>query len=711
MLGLDRTTWQGLMVLFVAMAASLVWNQVTTLLDDDDFVDPHVHHLVQLARSSGSESPEDRSLLDYHDDLQTTGHRRQTAVRPIPARTTILTLPRHELIWDLDAFRNSFVQQELVDARLVPTDGSFEPIPLTADVFLAAHLARLIHYATQELETSSDDHDVHGLDGHPQSVPNQKNKKPNFDDLGYSDRPAASTKKPAMSDFMKQYLARVLPRHEDYVAFHPIYWNDTQAMALRKASLATYDMVNYHRELITNSYHALTRVSMRFEQDVSYTEFATALLHVWTRSFGTGPPLASTLQTNNQDTNPSSETLEEENDELEWIRQVSGVDLSKGSFSMVPILDLYNHHANPNVEFQYDAQTQVFRVSTIRTLATGQEVRDSYGKHTEAHLLAKYGFVNGDGSDHSQASLALFHPVYSRGLPWHVMDPDDVDPTREERIQAQRMIKYLHNDDGYDFCIQSPATTVTNEKEDGGTAVDPTEMEAAFEFKKLKLRHLMQVAKIPKRWMMFLSPRNPPATPPLNHTSVSASLLTKIPHFVSSQVKVDANPIMATCRLIAMTHHDYNETATRLLRTNLGSSSSPFHAPPTKKDALQYREIMCILRLCKMAFDVYKTTVEEQTKLVRSLNLQKHTMEQQQAEDDEDVNVDRSLEQEWMMAHVQLAELQGLEVLRDNAMRWMKHFLQPEYQDPNALLNSAPEYTLRNAPCPWKYQLQLLETL
>eukprot|EP00957_Ditylum_brightwellii_P014274 1074971-Ditylum_brightwellii.AAC.1 len=77
------------------------------------------------------------------------------------------------------------------------------------------------------------------------------------------------------------------------------------------------------------------------------------------RSFGPGPP-----------------GLEEEislagdkkslNEELEHYITHAGVDLSKGCRAMSPILDMYDHHAKPNVEWRYRSDQRAFVVKANR---------------------------------------------------------------------------------------------------------------------------------------------------------------------------------------------------------------------------------------------------------------------------------------------------------------------------------------------------------
>lgn len=711
----------------MTLAALMKWNNPQDIFRREtsltsSVVDPHVERLIQMAAVRSASAS---ASLYCHSDIQTRSWRTQVAVRRIPSQTVVLRIPRHDVITDQDALRNSFVREELFSARRYNNDyqnHDNEELPLPADVFLAAHLARLIKWYSLDKKNSKDD-----AFGHDRDNSHHEGIRGDFDDLNDDQH----------SEFLRHYLTSVLPTHTDYVSYHPVLSvgnGPKQAdLLLRKSmSMAAYDLVEFHLETLTDSYDALCRASTRFGHQISRNEFNTALLHVWTRSFGTGP---SPRMTGNQlQQEQDNITRDDDNDEFEFYKQEVGVDLSQGSFAMVPILDLYNHHANPNVGFQFDKVEQAFVVTSIRSLQVGQEIRDSYGKHTEAHLFAKYGFMNGDGSDHTQASLALFHPVYSHGLPFALLDHGLVDSDelgkKAARIQAQRLIRYLHNDDGYENCIEHPPPSSSETT----TTTTHADMVVAFEFKRLKLQHLMEIAHVPQRWMVFLTPRNPKAKPPLNKTAgdtvaaaddKSNQSELKIPRFLPSQVQVDANPIMSTCRLIVMTHRDYNQTATRLLRdhfSSVTSSSKPFDPPPTKKDALQYRELMCVLRLCQMAFQMYNTTVDEQMNLVRSLTREKNMLHNEQqsvsAKATTNSNESVSLEnqqnkrrQQWMMAHVKLAELQALQVLRDNAMKWMVHLLRPEYDNPRDLLNSAPEYTLRNAPCPWKYQEALLETV
>ena len=869
-LGLDRTTWQGTLVLMVAMAGSLVWNNYqpwssflttttrTTAQQQEQqhqsmgmMVDPHVDQLIQMAQQGTSSSSS--SSLFYHSHVQTIRDRTQTAMEVIPAQTTILRIPRHELIMDIDALRNDYIQREFFmssssnqneddeKSNMRPPRRKDTGQPLTADVYLAVHLARLLQQQQQNQNHNQQQDSRQGTTTTTRNDDNNnkyhKNKDNNKDKSDVEDDVNGDIHNKEvwnLSAFLQQYLM-ALPNQNDYRSFHPIYWwwdipssppppprsfsldeknhqhhnnkKDSEMMTsatapsatsllwqqrLRTSSISTFDFVTSYRETLMESYHALCRVSPRFANEISQNDFTTSLLHVWTRSFGTGPlpPSFSTNNNNNKEeeqekkkNNPdedvNSPTLLISQDEIEWYQQNGGIDLSKGCHCMVPILDLYNHYAKPNVEFSFDWQNKQgggFVVSTLMighstgsvtgsSISRGQDIWDSYGKHSEAHLFAKYGFVNDDGSDYTQASLALFHPVYSQGLASLEQDDDDNDndeQRRRRRIQAQRLLKYLHYDDGYQDCIRPPTTTRTRTTTTTtSSSKDDEDDIAAWEFKILKLQHLMQIAQDPQRWMIFLAPRNLQGRPPhslYENDDVgdgSATTQTqekqmdkkknkkkkKIPHFVPSKVQLDANPIMGTCRLLSMTHRDYNntnddETATDMLRNHLMvstsswtssassfssfSSSSSFIPPPTKNDALQYRELMCILRLSKMAMQLYNTTVDEQVQVVRSLNDKRDLNRAKQQEDQQQqVKEEEEEERNWKLAHIKLAELQALQVLRENVMQWMDQFLRQynnndnkDYHhnnNPSDLLNTAPEYTLQNVPCPWNDQMALLE--
>ena len=103
-------------------------------------------------------------------------------------------------------------------------------------------------------------------------------------------------------------------------------------------------------------------------------------------------------------------------EELEQYKTMFGVDLTKGCHAMVPILDMYNHHPNPNVGWEYNSNEKAFVITSLKPIPAGQEIIDSYGTYTDSHLFSKFGFVNGDGSGYTEATIAGFHKLLDVGM-------------------------------------------------------------------------------------------------------------------------------------------------------------------------------------------------------------------------------------------------------------------------------------------------------
>jgi len=162
-----------------------------------------------------------------------------------------------------------------------------------------------------------------------------------------------------------------------------------------------------------------------------------------------------------------------------------------------------------------------------------------------------------------------------------------------------------------------------------------------------------------------------------------------------------------------MTHFDYDENATSVLSDNLHEAS--FVPPRTEGDALQFRELMCVLRFADMAlksFFAWSTknldgamatkkiaSIEDQIELVKALN-EKERLKAEQHHGNE-------YSSDWQVAHLHLAEMQALQVVKEVAARMIQSIFGAE--DSQTLLNSKPEYSMRQAPCPMSYQAALLK--
>ena len=551
----------------------------------------------------------------------TASRRTQKATRSIETGATVLEIPRRFQIWDLDALRSSFVRDQLLRARIHLEEQHENGIPLPSAAFLAAHISLL-----------------------------QVSNVTDIDPL------------------LAYYLKNVLPAYEDYLDFHPILWQGEYIADVLGMYTLSYIHVMAFRRLLGDEYAAFSAASPMFAERVSREAYLAARLNVMTRSFGTGE-----LDQFHHEAMSSIPWVEE----LDYYRQTAGVDLDHGSHAMVPILDVYDHHAKPNVDFSYDVHKRAFVVSAVTKIAAGYEIMDSYGKRTDSDLFARYGFVNGDGSGWTQASLAL----------WHTVDVQPENVVQSNRLlpnEVMRVLRYLQYDDGYENCI----TPTSHNQEDFETA--------AWEFKKLKLEYLLSIATVESRWVFRMSPRDKLSTPSVS--SDHPITLEPPPPFDMRSLQFDGNAVFGTCRLLVLTHVDYGgNNATAMLRQALLEKSTEsttkkkaqFVLPPTQ-DGLEYRTQLCIARMASTALNRFGVSVEDQRALVSRLNREAFGSHN------------------WTAAHLRLGEMQSLEMLKQVAFTGLHRLFGP---DALSLKSTDPAYSMRDKPCPPKYLRPLVEAL
>jgi hypothetical protein len=219
----------------------------------------------------------------------------------------------------------------------------------------------------------------------------------------------------------------------------------------------------------------------------------------------------------------------------------------------------------------YDKRKPAFMIDAKKSIpSSGWELFDSYGKFTDSHLFAKFGFLNGDGSGWTQASLALFHRILDTG-----MDQEfSYLPSNDEAIgvaktyQRKHLSRYLQYDDGYTDCIK-------------GTDTHPEQ----FELKKLKLDHLVRIANNRKSWIVNVPPRAPKSQPA---ESSDVLISEAIPEIDPGTVRIDFSKLIETCRIISIVNSDYGGKATEVLKNNLRNAT---FALERDNDSLEYRAV------------------------------------------------------------------------------------------------------------------------
>jgi hypothetical protein len=434
-----------------------------------------------------------------------TTRRTLQAARPVRPGESLVQIPREIQFWDLDALRDEFVAEHLLEARHRRSRNL-----LPSGAFLAAWLAMLV-----------------------KNVANETNV------------------------VRKSYL-EVLPTMEDLL-YHPIFWDKTELRSSLGAHSLNYAVARNYQEMVESEYDAFVGESSEFGELINATEYRVARVNVLTRSFSPGPV-------------GIEEDLDTE--ELESYKDKMGIDFSKGCHAMVPILDMLNHHPNPNVVYNYNKEKRVFVISAKRMIPSGWELMDSYGKFSDSHLFSKFGFLNGDGSGFSFATIAMFH----RALDYEMKDQfsvislnSDTDRTVNKAIfdyQRREMRRYLQYDDGYKECI------------------DPEKNPEAFHLKQLKLQHLLATANDSKRWTVKASPRAPKSEP------VEASdvpITEEVPDLDARNIRMDYTALVSNCRLMSLIESDLDGRAVEVLAENLVNEK---FLVEKSNDALEFRALM-----------------------------------------------------------------------------------------------------------------------
>ena len=557
--------------------------------------------------------------------IEPTGRTLQTSTTTktkIRRGDQLVEIPRILQIWEIDALQSDLVQTEhLLKARHALTDN-----PLPGGAFLAVYLA-IEQKRLKPIPNQADEDD-----GNEQ----EDNRSAKSSDIGNSEDDDDV-------DLRRAAYLQSLPSWKELSDYHPILTSRSNLKRMLGHHSWNFAVVVMYQEMIDSEYKALTTASSNkvFGQLINIKEYQTARIHVLSRSFNPGSDACSAEIV--KDLSQS----ELERIQSEWSTSIISpskindddvVDNSlfaKGCHAMVPILDMLNSHPQPNVAYKYQIEKQAFVISAKKGIPPHVELMDSYGKYSDAHLYAKFGFVNGDGSGHTQASIALFHrPLDVEISQEFTMIPnqiivnssstDDSSPELSPMdkipdFQKLDLKRYLQYDDGYDNCIQKD--------------INPSE----FRLKQLKWMHLANIANKPKSWIVTLQPRMPESQPKVS----SNVLITELPPKIDPRkLRMDLTHIVETCRLLALTVNDYGGTATQVLGDNLGNNTFVVNDPGN--DALEYRSLMFLARLSGTALLQYSpVTPEKEYQNVLQLN-KEHT----------------SSNRDWTAGHLRLGEMQ-----------------------------------------------------
>ena len=387
------------------------------------------------------------------------------------------------------------------------------------------------------------------------------------------------------------YLLRQLPDYEHFESYHPVLWDDVTLTELLRRSSLSFAFV---KEIQRQIHDEFTSVSDHIER----RDYYAARLSVLTRSFGTATTEAS------------------------------------GSYAMVPILDSFDHRTPPNVGFttQHNGDYVVTALANFRG-----NIHDNYGKRSDPNLFARYGFVNGDGTEYTQAGINLWHLVKLQ---------DDIQGIVTTPVDEQyriAILRYLQYDDGYPACVGRP---------------EPNDAFAqnAWRLKELKYKYLLHRAHSHKHWVILASPRN-------------KDKKGTAPELDQSNVQFNATMVFATCRVLSLTHEDYDGEAITLLETHMRDLD---YALPATHDGLEFRTLFCMSRMSSTAMERFATTIDLEKELIAKLD---HGSPQ------------------WMAAHLRLGELQTLQALKHVSFSKLRANYGAN------LLGSSPAYSMRDQPC------------
>ena len=276
----------------------------------------------------------------------------------------------------------------------------------------------------------------------------------------------------------------------------------------------------------------------------------------------------------------------------------------------------------------------------------------------DAHLYARYGFVNGDGSGPIQVSLAFHHEMMKLNISnQYDYLPDTGATPKFRNYQKRGIAKYLQFDDGYPECNSGPST-------------HPDEAE----LKRLKLQHLLSIANEYERWNIIIDPRNPELLPA---RSIEIPITTVVPQFEKNfNIIRGLDRLQETCRFISLINDDFDGNAQQVLKDNLGNRD--FRIGPDVSDALEFRSFMCISRW----FGTRVMTMELQANLESEYKRVSR------------MNRDEFGSKNWTAYHVRFGEMQALQaasglIFERVTQGWESKKVNPE-----------PEYQMKDSTCP-----------
>jgi hypothetical protein len=153
----------------------------------------------------------------------------------------------------------------------------------------------------------------------------------------------------------------------------PIFWNERELEGLKGSHLLS--QISDRIQAITRDYQSVCSAAPEFASIATLEEFTWARTIVCSRNFG--------LMINGRRTS-----------------------------ALVPHADMLNHHRPRETKWTFCEESQCFTITTLKEIAAGEQVYDSYGQKCNHRFLLNYGFcveknVELDGFCPNEVSLEL----------------------------------------------------------------------------------------------------------------------------------------------------------------------------------------------------------------------------------------------------------------------------------------------------------------
>ena len=149
---------------------------------------------------------------------------------------------------------------------------------------------------------------------------------------------------------------KILPKKFDNF---PIFWSPSEKKYLENSYLLTE--IDIRKDILVKDYHKLCQILKDFSSICSLQKFLQIRTLVGSRNFGL------------------------------WID-------GKKQATMVPLGDMLNHSATPDVKWFFEKETNAFVMNSIHSIRSQGEISDSYGTKCNRSYILFYGFVLSDNN-------------------------------------------------------------------------------------------------------------------------------------------------------------------------------------------------------------------------------------------------------------------------------------------------------------------------